>query len=72
MAISKVIYGSQTLLDLTADTVTAESMTKGYTAHAADGSQVTGTLETVTYYSGTSDPTGSIGSDGDVYFKVSS
>lgn len=71
MAISKVIYGSQTLVDLTADTVTAETLTQGFTAHAADGTQVTGTLETVTYYQGTSDPSSSLGSDGDVYFKVS-
>lgn len=70
MAISKVVYGSQTLLDLTADTVTKEKLTKGYTAHACDGSTITGTLETVTYYSGSSEPTSSLGQDGDIYFKI--
>lgn len=43
MAISKVIYGGETLLDLTADTVTAEHLIAGYTAHGADGEPITGT-----------------------------
>lgn len=43
--ISKVVYGGQTLIDLTADTVVANKMLKGYTAHGADGEQVTGTCE---------------------------
>lgn len=43
--ISKVVYGGQTLIDLTADTVVADKMLKGYTAHGADGEVVTGTCE---------------------------
>lgn len=43
MAISKVIYGGQTLIDLTADTVTADQLKKGITAHGADGELITGT-----------------------------
>lgn len=43
MAISKVVYGGNTLIDLTADTVTAEHLIKGYTAHGADGELITGT-----------------------------
>ena len=54
MAISKVVYGGNTLLDLTADTVTAEKLLKGYTAHAADGEPITGTCE---YDSNTQDAT---------------
>lgn len=42
--INKVIYGNTTLLDLTADTVTAEHLESGYTAHDADGNAITGTL----------------------------
>lgn len=42
MAISKVIYGGQTLIDLTADTVTAEKLLTGYKAHGADGEIVEG------------------------------
>ena len=43
MAISKVIYGGNTLIDLTGDTVTAEKMLEGTTAHGKDGELVTGT-----------------------------
>lgn len=45
MAINKVVYGGNTLLDLTGDTVTAEKILKGYKAHAASGEQITGTCE---------------------------
>ena len=42
MAISKVIYGGETLIDLTADSVTADKLLKGYTAHGADGEIING------------------------------
>ena len=45
MAISKVVYGANTLIDLTADTVTAGTLAKGTTAHLANGNGVTGTLK---------------------------
>lgn len=34
---------TETLIDLTADTVTADKLAEGYTAHKADGSAVVGT-----------------------------
>lgn len=43
MAVSKVIYGDQTLIDLTNDTVAAENLLEGFTAHGADGVQILGT-----------------------------
>lgn len=43
--ISKVVYGNQTLIDLTSDTVTASKMYKGTKAHGADGTVITGTAE---------------------------
>ena len=43
MAINKVVYGSQTLIDLTADTVTADQLAAGVTAHDKSGAQITGT-----------------------------
>lgn len=43
MAISKVIYGGQTLIDLTADTLTPDKALKGYTFHSPDGEEKTGT-----------------------------
>lgn len=45
MAISKVIYGGETLIDLTADTITADKLKKGYTAHGAGGELINGTCE---------------------------
>ena len=45
MAISKVIYGGETLIDLTADTITADKLLKGLTAHGADGEVINGTCE---------------------------
>lgn len=56
MAISKVIYGGKTLIDLTGDTVVADKVLKGYTAHGADGELVTGTCE---YDANTQDATAS-------------
>ena len=43
MAINKVIYGGNTLIDLTSDTIIAEKMLSGYTAHDKSGALVTGT-----------------------------
>lgn len=45
MAISKVIYGGNTLIDLTNDTVKADKLLKGYTAHGADGEVVNGSCD---------------------------
>lgn len=45
MAISKVIYGGNTLIDLTGDTVKADKLLKGYTAHGADGEVVNGACD---------------------------
>lgn len=43
MAINKVIYGDETLIDLTADTVSATTLEKGITAHDKTGTLITGT-----------------------------
>lgn len=43
MAINKVIYGGETLIDLTSDTVVAEKMLEGFTAHDKSGAPITGT-----------------------------
>ena len=45
MAVSKVIYGTTVLVDLTEDTVTADKLLKGAKAHDAAGEPITGTLE---------------------------
>lgn len=43
MGVSKVIYGNNTLIDLTGDTVTANKLMSGETAHGADGNLIVGT-----------------------------
>lgn len=43
MGVSKVVYGNRSLIDLTADTVSAEDLASGVTAHGADGELITGT-----------------------------
>ena len=45
MAINKVILGDQTLIDLTADTITPDKLYKGYTAHNMKGESIIGTME---------------------------
>lgn len=45
MAISKVVYGTKVLVDLTSDTVDAAHLAKGCTAHDAAGNLIVGTLE---------------------------
>lgn len=45
MPISKVVYGGNVLIDLTADTVTADKILSGYTTHGADGEAITGTCD---------------------------
>ncbi len=54
MAISKVVYGGTTLIDLTADTVKPDKILSGYTTHGANGEKITGTC---TYDADTQDAT---------------
>lgn len=42
MAINKVVFGNQTLIDLTSDTITASDLASGVTAHDASGASITG------------------------------
>ena len=43
MAINKVIYGGNTLIDLSSDTVTTDALVEGQTAHNKAGVKITGT-----------------------------
>lgn len=45
MAINKVEYYGNTLIDLTEDTVTPETLSAGVTAHNAKGEKITGTMQ---------------------------
>lgn len=43
--INKVVYGNTTLIDLTEDSVTPETLLEGETAHDRSGAQITGTAK---------------------------
>ena len=48
MAVNKVVYGGNTLVDLTGDTVTAADLADGVKATGADGNPVIGLMQKVT------------------------
>lgn len=70
MAVSKVVYGNRAIIDLTADTVTADTLLAGATAHTASGEKVDGSVSFITVYSGDSAPDDSLGEDGDIYLLI--
>ena len=41
--VNKVIYGGDVLIDLTGDSVSADKILKGITAHDKSGAKITGT-----------------------------
>lgn len=45
MAVNKVVYNGETLIDLTEDNVTPETLAKGVTAHDKSGEVIIGTME---------------------------
>lgn len=47
MAYNKIVYGGNTLIDLTEDTIVPEKLAYGLTAHDASGQSITGTLKTI-------------------------
>lgn len=55
--ISKVVYGGKTLIDLTADTVTADKLMSTYTAHDKSGAPIIGSC---TFDADTSDATAAV------------
>lgn len=55
--VSKVVLGSETLIDLTADTITANKLLSGYTAHGANGAAITGSC---TFDANTQDATAAV------------
>ena len=59
--INKVVLGNETLLDLTADTVTPQTLYLGTTAHDASGTAIVGTLDS---------SSGSVYQDADGYLVV--
>lgn len=65
---SKVVLGNEVLIDLTADSVTAEKVLSGYTAHDASGAPITGSCD---YDANTSDADALVGEviSGKTFYK---
>lgn len=55
MAVNKVEYGAEVLIDLTGDTVSEKTLIAGTTAHAANGEKITGTFDPSVYLEKTGD-----------------
>lgn len=68
MAVNKVIFGGETLMDVSGTTVTSDNLEKGVTAMSANGEIVTGALTKATTIKLTGDTvgTGTFGNDGTV------
>lgn len=70
MSVNKVIYNNTTLIDLTTDTVTSDTLLEGKTAHSNSGNVITGSLSFQKFYAGSGEPISSVGSDGDLYLVL--
>ena len=67
---NKCVINGTTYLDLSNDTVMADKLLQGYTAHDKNGAQVTGNVVLQNYYTGSSAPSSSLGSNGDLYLQT--
>lgn len=69
--VNYVVINGTSKLDLRSDTVDAAHLASGYTAHDKAGAPVTGTLSFCTYYTSSSAPSSSQGTDGDIWLVTS-
>ena len=70
MAVNKVVYNNETLIDLTNDTVTTNDLVKGVVAHDKSGTRINGALVVRTVYTGSETPSNSVGIEGDIYLVL--
>ena len=70
MAVNHVIINGETVVDLRNDTVAADKMLSGYTAHDKSGAKITGNVTFSTVYTGSGAPNAGMGSDGDIYLDL--
>lgn len=70
MEANHVVVNGEPIVDLRSDTVSADKLIEGITAHDKTGGQITGTLAFATVYTGSGAPAASLGSDGDIYFDL--
>ena len=67
---NKVVYGNQTLIDLTSDTVTPDKVMSGTLFHLPTGEPSVGSMSIQYFFTGSSTPLNTIGSDDDLYFQT--
>lgn len=70
MAVNHVIINGETVVDLRDDTVSADKMLSGYTAHDKSGAKITGNVTFSTVYTGSGEPSSSLGEEGDLYLDL--
>lgn len=70
MAVNHVIINGETVVDLRNDTVSADRLIKGVTAHDKTGTAITGTVSFATVYTGSGEPSSSLGEEGDLYLDL--
>lgn len=70
MAVNKIVYNAQILIDLTSDTVSADKLLNGFKAHDRSGNEIVGTLTFATVYTGSGEPSNSLGEEGDLYLDL--
>lgn len=70
MAVNHVIINGETVVDLRDDTVSADKLIKGVTAHDKTGAKITGNVTFSTVYTGSGEPSSSLGEEGDLYFDL--
>lgn len=70
MAVNHVIINGETVVDLRGDTVSADKLVNGATAHDKTGAAITGTVSFATVYTGSGAPSASTGSDGEYIFRL--
>lgn len=70
MAVNHVIINGETVVDLRNDTVSADKLIKGATAHDKTGATITGTVSFATVYTGSGEPSSSLGEEGDLYLDL--
>lgn len=62
--------GTVRFTDTSGTTATVDSVLNGYTFITSAGASATGGVTFVTYYTGSGNPSSSVGSNGDIYLKT--
>ena len=69
--VNKVVFGNNTVIDISDTTATADKIVQGYGAYGANGAWMSGSLVIQHYYTGSGAPSSSTGVNGDIYLKTS-